>query len=450
MHEPTNTQEPIFNIGAVVQETGIPAATLRAWERRYGFPDPDRTGGGQRLYSWRDILALKWANARLEDGMRIGQVVELWQNLKAAGEDPLVVAGAPPSVVQRMDTSHRVDELYAALTDMNADRARQLINESLAMHTVETVCQDLFLPVLHRVGDAWAAGDVTIQQEHFASNTIRTRLLSLLHAAPPPTRVGCLFLGAAPGNWHEFGILVLALMLQRRGWPVAYLGQSVAADRITSLAEHTPRPALLVLSADRIIDAAALLDMAAELADAEPTLPLAFGGTVFARHPGLVPRMPGLYLGNDLGEAVTRLERAMADTESVPRSEAMEHDPAIEAARAALEERLPVIRRDVADQLAAAWSDRAIGNDGMGLEMVSDALLAALRLEYPGALAEPLAWAWQWLPEHGFSHIYLRPYVAAWHQAARRHLPPDAADVVDRYLHWLDEAVRERLDADDA
>lgn len=448
MHEPTNRQEPIYNIGAVVQETGIPAATLRAWERRYGFPEPERTGGGQRLYSWRDILALKWANARLEDGMRIGQAVELWQNLQATGEDPLATDAARRGVAQPLSTPDRVDELFAALTDMDAERARQLINETLAIHPVETVASDIFLPVLHRVGDAWAAGDLTVQEEHFASNTLRTRLLSLLHAAPPPTRAGRLFLGAAPGNWHEFGVLVLALMLQRRGWPVFYLGQSVALDRITLLAKDAPRPALLVLSADRITDVAALQDMAAALADAKPTLPLAFGGTIFARHPGLVSRVPGLYLGDDLEEAVQRLERAMADIRSVPRPEAVEHDPATESARTTLEASLPIIRRDVAAQLAAAWPEQTVGDDGMGLEMVSDAVLGALRLEFPGALAEPLAWAWRWLPEHGFSHVYLRPYIAAWRHAVQRHLPPDAADVVDHYLRWLDDAVRERLEAE--
>jgi DNA-binding transcriptional MerR regulator len=442
-----NTEEPVYNIGAVVQETGIPAATLRAWERRYGFPDPDRTGGGQRLYSWRDISALKWANARLRDGMRIGQAAELWHNLNAAGEDPLATEAASATVAPSADTQERVDELYAALTEMDASRAQQLIDESLATHSVETVCQQVFLPILRRIGNGWAAGDVTVQAEHFASNTIRTRLLSILHAAPAPTRTGRLYMGSAPGNWHEFGVLVLALMMQRRGWPVFYLGQSVAADRIAALLASAPQPALLVLSADRLADAAALLDIAAELAGTQPALPLAFGGTVFARHPELVPRIPGLYLGDDLGEAVTRLERALVDIESVPLPEAVQRDPASQAAYAAFAADAPSIRHDVLHQLAAAWPDRATSENGMGLQMVSDALLAALRLGLPGALAEPLEWAWQWLPEHGYSHRYMAPYIAAWRRAVQRHLPSDVAETVDQYLLWLDDAIRHRTEA---
>ena len=48
-------QTPTFNLGVVLQETGLNADTLRAWERRYGMPNPARSEGGHRLYSQLDI-----------------------------------------------------------------------------------------------------------------------------------------------------------------------------------------------------------------------------------------------------------------------------------------------------------------------------------------------------------------------------------------------------------
>ena len=39
-----------YRIHVVAEMTGIPAATLRAWERRYGIPSPERTASGYRLY----------------------------------------------------------------------------------------------------------------------------------------------------------------------------------------------------------------------------------------------------------------------------------------------------------------------------------------------------------------------------------------------------------------
>ena len=83
------SKEPAYNLKVVMRETGIKADTLRAWERRYGLPHPERTAGGHRLYSTYDIEMIKWLMARQDEGMRIHQAVNLWKNLKESGTDPL-------------------------------------------------------------------------------------------------------------------------------------------------------------------------------------------------------------------------------------------------------------------------------------------------------------------------------------------------------------------------
>ena len=60
---------PAFNLKVVLKETGLAADTLRAWERRYGMPMPQRTPGGHRLYSERDIEVIKWLMARQSEGL---------------------------------------------------------------------------------------------------------------------------------------------------------------------------------------------------------------------------------------------------------------------------------------------------------------------------------------------------------------------------------------------
>jgi MerR family transcriptional regulator, light-induced transcriptional regulator len=84
------TQTPTFNLKAVTQETGINPDTLRAWERRYGLPQPERTAGGHRIYSQHDIALLKWLLARQEEGLSISRAVDLWRKLKTEGQDPLL------------------------------------------------------------------------------------------------------------------------------------------------------------------------------------------------------------------------------------------------------------------------------------------------------------------------------------------------------------------------
>ncbi len=92
-----NDKTPTFNLKAVVRETGLKPDTLRAWERRYGVPSPDRTDSGHRLYSQHDIDTLKWLLERQQEGMSISRAVELWHRLEEDGTDPLQAAVTPGS-----------------------------------------------------------------------------------------------------------------------------------------------------------------------------------------------------------------------------------------------------------------------------------------------------------------------------------------------------------------
>ena len=91
------SKNPAFNLKVVLQETGIAADTLRAWERRYGIPMPQRTAGGHRLYSQYDIETIKWLMGRQSEGLSISRAVDLWNEHNASGADPL--AGFAPSTV---------------------------------------------------------------------------------------------------------------------------------------------------------------------------------------------------------------------------------------------------------------------------------------------------------------------------------------------------------------
>src|SRR3954471_8088044 len=71
---------PVFNTKAVARETGVPADTFRAWERRYGVPQPQRTAGGHRLYSDRDIAIIRWLRERTDEGVNISHAVLLLTN----------------------------------------------------------------------------------------------------------------------------------------------------------------------------------------------------------------------------------------------------------------------------------------------------------------------------------------------------------------------------------
>src|SRR5574337_591520 len=98
-----SSQSPAYNLKVVLKETGIAADTLRAWERRYGLPMPQRTEGGHRLYSQRDIEIIRWLMKQQESGLSISRAVDMYNEQLASGTDPLaksrVTADPTPQVV---------------------------------------------------------------------------------------------------------------------------------------------------------------------------------------------------------------------------------------------------------------------------------------------------------------------------------------------------------------
>lgn len=74
------SSQPVYNTKAVVLQTGVPAPTLRAWERRYALLSPERANNAYRLYSERDIVLIYWLKDRVDAGMAISHAVELYHH----------------------------------------------------------------------------------------------------------------------------------------------------------------------------------------------------------------------------------------------------------------------------------------------------------------------------------------------------------------------------------
>jgi DNA-binding transcriptional MerR regulator len=123
-----------LNIKAVERRTGVPAATLRKWEQRYGVPTPARTSGQQRLYSEIEIARVEWIKARLADGYRISVAAA---QLQAQGD-----AHA---------TDDLVDAVVAAAKTGDTGGVADLVAEALVGRTPADVITDVVAPALTRL-----------------------------------------------------------------------------------------------------------------------------------------------------------------------------------------------------------------------------------------------------------------------------------------------------------
>ena len=90
---------PVYSIGAVAQMLGIPPATLRTWEERYGLLVPERSPGGHRMYSRDQVEQLRFVKAQLDSGMSPADAHRLLAERVAAGS---VSLGAPELAETRL------------------------------------------------------------------------------------------------------------------------------------------------------------------------------------------------------------------------------------------------------------------------------------------------------------------------------------------------------------
>lgn len=312
---------PIFNLKAVVQETGIKADTLRAWERRYGIPSPQRTGSGHRLYSQNDMEMLHWMQARLEEGLSISRAVELWARLREDGPVAADPEHLPLEHSSEMASRPVREDKVAELRDNWIDAclrfdeaaAEQTLAQAFALFPPEVVCIDLIQSGLAQIGHGWYLGRVTVQQEHFASALALRRLEALIAATPHPTRPGRILIGCPPDEAHTFVPLLISLLLRRRGWDTVYLGANVPVASMEATMIST-RPSLVILAAQQLRTAASLLEIAHAVA--RQRIPLAFGGLIFKRVPELVKVIPGHYLGERIDGVAAQVQRLMADKQT--------------------------------------------------------------------------------------------------------------------------------------
>jgi MerR family transcriptional regulator, light-induced transcriptional regulator len=304
---------PAFNLKVVLKETGIAADTLRAWERRYGLPMPQRSAGGHRLYSQRDIETIKWLMKRQGDGLSISRAVDLWNEQLSSGTDPLAdfiqTASASTLPVQYKSPDTTLDSLRAhwieACMEFSETASEQILIEAFSMFPVEAVCLDILQKGMSEIGERWYENLASVQQEHFASALAIRRLDALLSASPAPTRNQTVLVGCPPDEWHTVTPLLLALFLRRKGLNVIYLGANVPAEQFSNTVTNI-KANLVVLVAQQLITAATLQQTALVLSNQH--IPVAFGGRIFNIQRELPASVPGYFLGHDLLSALDQIE----------------------------------------------------------------------------------------------------------------------------------------------
>jgi MerR family transcriptional regulator, light-induced transcriptional regulator len=231
-----------LRIGEISRRSGVSPELLRAWERRYGLLRPQRSAGGLRLYTAGDLDRVRAMQRHMTRGLAAREAAALAGRMPAeAAPRRAGVAAFDPGQVRK--------ELGDALEAFDEPGAQRVFDRLLSITTVDALLSDAVMPYLRDLGDRWEQDEVSIAQEHFASNVLRGRLLGLARGwgrgAGPRALLAC-----PEGERHDLGLIAFGLALRERGWRIDYLGPDTPVESIEEAARGT-QPSVVILSAVR-------------------------------------------------------------------------------------------------------------------------------------------------------------------------------------------------------
>jgi MerR family transcriptional regulator, light-induced transcriptional regulator len=423
-----NDNIPIYNLKAVMHEVGLSAATLRAWELRYGLPKPQRTAGGHRLYSKQDIEMLKWLVEKQNEGLSISHAVELWKTLNLENRNLKLQIQLP--VAERGRGEVMLDELreqwISACLAFSDHTANQVLDQAFAIAAPETVCTEVLQRGLVQIGQLWYAGNIRVQQEHFASAIAIRRINSLLAATIPPIRPGIILAACPPGEQHDFILLLATYLLRRGGWDVVYLGSNVPLkDLDLTIQSTTP---LLVISAAQTLNSAASLRILSEYIN-HLGIPLAYGGRIFTSIPLINRTITGYYLGSEVANISQLVERLLIEQPSMPMAQPVSQE--YSRTREKFLQNKPAIMSFV----NAGLQEESVEPSMVELanENLSQNISSALGLGEISFLDSSVSWLNGMLNNHGVSSVSILKFFSVYQQALEHYLGDDGVII----LNWL-------------
>ena len=198
-----------LRIGELSRRSGVSPELLRAWERRYGLLRPERSAGGLRLYSSGDLERVRAMQRHMTQGLAAREAAALAG--RGAAEAAPRQAGVPVFAPEQARA-----ELGDALEAFDEPRGQGVFDELLSTMSVDALVAEVVMPYLHDLGERWQRGELSVAQEHFASNVLRGRLLGLARGwgrgAGPRALLAC-----PEDERHDLGLIAFGLALRERG-----------------------------------------------------------------------------------------------------------------------------------------------------------------------------------------------------------------------------------------
>lgn len=295
-----------YRINVVAELTGVPAATLRAWERRYGIPTPARTAAAYRLYSDVDVVELKRLRDLCASGLAIAEAARLVRGDRAAAPS----SNPPPPGDLPTAAAMALDAIVSAVCDFDPERIHREVGRALYVGNAREVFELVLGPALRRVGDLWHEGRISVAHEHLASGIIEGAAGSLVRLIQPGEPRWRALLACVEDEEHYIGLHGVAIELAGWGIRSVILGARTPPQAVADAVRHLDPDAvgLSITMVRGVATGAPLVDAYAAACAGRPWLVGGAGVPALAEH---VRARGGLALVGALSDHRVAIERAL-------------------------------------------------------------------------------------------------------------------------------------------
>lgn len=241
----------LFNIHIASQLSGVAAATIRAWEKRYGVLEPQRDENGHRMYTEQDIEKLSLLQRLTESGLAISKIAaialpklrEMVQ--EKCKSDPLAQYGGKQ---EEVDTDKVRTGILLALSMYKLDIISYELDKAKRLLGPRAFALEVIVPLFREIGLRVAQGKLSIAQEHTLSAIVQFHMgqMIALHYTRSEFRPGLVILAAPQGELHEIGLMAACLLCVQYRIQFLYLGKDLPAKALIEAAQQM-RPASILL-----------------------------------------------------------------------------------------------------------------------------------------------------------------------------------------------------------
>ena len=219
-----------YTIKDLEKISGIKAHTIRIWEQRYQFLQPQRTETNIRTYSSDELKTILNVSLLNKYGFKISHIDKMSAEQM---EDKILSLNQIDAQKERV-----VNALIKEMVSLNMANFERQMDTYIGQKGIEKTIIEIIFPFMERVGILWITNHINPAQEHLATNVIRQKIILGIEKLPSVLNYSKRIVLFMPeGEYHEIGLLYVHFLLKQRGFYVDYLGTNVPMIDLKYLSE---------------------------------------------------------------------------------------------------------------------------------------------------------------------------------------------------------------------